>query len=271
MSAAVAALALAPGALSSRADAPRCPPTCAAHSAGGASSQWRRRPSSSAYHPRRLESATLRHSSRGSALARKQRRDLHDARSTRQAVACKSRLLVTHLDWPMTMCFFGLVCVDVFVLDLEGVLCDKSGHMYDSVKDALTSTTMPFYIVSNKPPSEASQLLREQAGLDIPADSPRIQSSDTATAKAASLRADPSNTLHYVDDDLAILEHVAAEPSLSKWQLYLASWGTKEVRSPSTTRIRSARLKVFPELLRWGLLMGVDDGCQEYEDGTLAA
>ena len=39
---------------------------------------------------------------------------------------------------------------------------------------------------------------------------------------------------------------------------------------PARTRV-ALRLADLSELLRWGLLMGVNDGCQEYEDGRPAA
>eukprot|EP00243_Klebsormidium_subtile_P003505 TRINITY_DN16917_c0_g1_i1.p1 TRINITY_DN16917_c0_g1~~TRINITY_DN16917_c0_g1_i1.p1 ORF type:complete len:243 (+),score=8.58 TRINITY_DN16917_c0_g1_i1:179-907(+) len=171
--------------------------------------------------------------------------------------------------------------VDVFVLDFDGVIGSKEGKITPSIAEALSTTQNPFYIVAENKEA-ASKLLREEANIDIPADSPRILpgtggicSKKEALKLVASrpVAQTPDATLHFMDDDAETLQAIADEPDLKQWQLYHATWNTQATpdskRLPS--RVRQASEKDFPELLRWGLLMGVDDGCQEYEDGRPAA
>lgn len=65
--------------------------------------------------------------------------------------------------------------LDVFVIGFEGVLYDTaSGKLYEGVAAALSSTSMPYYVVSSMPGDAVSETLRSQANVDIPSDSPRL-------------------------------------------------------------------------------------------------
>jgi len=71
---------------------------------------------------------------------------------------------------------------------------------------------------------------------------------------------------HFVDDRLDTLLAIRAEPQLSSWLCYLATWGycTDEERSRAATTPGIVLLQrpQFFELMKWGVLMGVDDGCE---------
>ena len=81
--------------------------------------------------------------------------------------------------------------------------------------------------------------------------------------------------LHFVDDRLETLR-AAAEQGLVEegWRLYLADWGyctPDEVREAAALPyVRRLSLADFLELLKWGLLMSVDDGCEPTADEVRA-
>lgn len=86
----------------------------------------------------------------------------------------------------------------------------------------------------------------------------------------------PSTRLHFVDDRFETLAAVAAEPDLrARYSLYLASWGycTEEDKKEAAAApgVRVITLPQFCELLKFGIIMGVDDGCQDTEEEALAA
>eukprot|EP00271_Cylindrocystis_brebissonii_P018766 TRINITY_DN5458_c0_g2_i1.p1 TRINITY_DN5458_c0_g2~~TRINITY_DN5458_c0_g2_i1.p1 ORF type:complete len:247 (+),score=32.60 TRINITY_DN5458_c0_g2_i1:55-795(+) len=170
--------------------------------------------------------------------------------------------------------------LDVFILGYEGTLADiKDNALYAGVADALRETGNPFYVVASSSTDRrrVSGDLSREAEVDIPEDSPRIVTSDRRLEawkkiQEKPIAQDPTNTIHVVDSDWTALREAEQDPDLSGWQLYWASWsGSGAKEENGATRIRKARLEEFPELLRWGLLMGVNDGCQEYEDGSPAA
>lgn len=79
--------------------------------------------------------------------------------------------------------------VDAFVLGFEHVLWDPSAQqLYDGVPEALASTDMPFYILSRTAPAQVSAVLKERAGVDIPADSPRLLHATSAETELASIK-----------------------------------------------------------------------------------
>ncbi|CAI5496309.1 unnamed protein product [Closterium sp. Naga37s-1] len=181
--------------------------------------------------------------------------------------------------------------IDAFVIGFQGTLLKSSSDgLLEPAAEALRTTSLPFYILtssSSPSPADVSALLKRDAGVDIPEDSPRIITVAGAgdggegegklaallTVNSRPLAQDTANTMHYIDSDLATLTLAASQPELARWQLYHAQWsesggGSKE--EALNPRIRSIALKDLDELLRWGLLMGVNDGCQEYEDGTPA-
>jgi hypothetical protein len=85
--------------------------------------------------------------------------------------------------------------------------------------------------------------------------------------------ANPSTTLHFIDDRYDTIAAVAAEPDVAKrYSLYLAAWGynTAEERAAARTLpgVTVIDLPSFCELLRFGIIMNVMDGCQDLEDGS---
>eukprot|EP00873_Tetraselmis_striata_P033143 jgi/Tetstr1/453407/TSEL_040389.t1 len=55
------------------------------------------------------------------------------------------------------------------------------------------------------------------------------------------------------------------ERAVEGWNLYLAGWGynTEDERAEARAAgIRVLSLEECCELLKWGVLMGVDDGCE---------
>ncbi|KAL3150803.1 hypothetical protein ABBQ32_000564 [Trebouxia sp. C0010 RCD-2024] len=72
-------------------------------------------------------------------------------------------------------------------------------------------------------------------------------------------------TVHFVDDRYETVKAVAAEPSLSPIRVYMADWGystqAEKEAAKDTKGVRLISLTEFQELLKWGILMGVDDGC----------
>ena len=79
--------------------------------------------------------------------------------------------------------------LDAFVLGFENVLWDPSTKkLYEGVKESLSATDMPFYIISEASPSHVSSVLKEDAGVDIPADSPRLMQAEDEAAKLCALK-----------------------------------------------------------------------------------
>lgn len=76
-----------------------------------------------------------------------------------------------------------------------------------------------------------------------------------------------STRLHFVDDRLDTLLAVQqAQDVKSRWKLYLADWGynteAERAAAAATPGITVLSRQAFIELLKWGLAMGVDDGCE---------
>ena len=79
--------------------------------------------------------------------------------------------------------------LDAFVLGFEQVLWDPSTKkLYDGVKESLSTTDMPFYVISEASPSDVSTALKQDAGVAIPADSPRLMQANDAAAKLSALK-----------------------------------------------------------------------------------
>lgn len=90
------------------------------------------------------------------------------------------------------------------------------------------------------------------------------------------IAASPSTEFHFIDDRFETIAAVAAEPSLHRYNLYLASWGynVTEEREAVNQLPRKARLLSLSqccELLRFGIIMEVNDGCQDTEEEALDA
>jgi len=177
-------------------------------------------------------------------------------------------------DWQQLQQAFEQHRGDWLASDREGWLA--MNQPYPGVAEALRYCEFPFYIASSKAAKRVSPLLKEQLGQDIPEDSPRLFASllPPNEMKVETLRqiaarpicADTGARLHFVDDRLETLLAVRGSAGMDKWNLYLADWGynTKEERmaAAGTPRIKVLNRPAFLELLKWGILMGVDDGCE---------
>ena len=79
-------------------------------------------------------------------------------------------------------------------------------------------------------------------------------------------------SLHFVDDRYETLAAVAASPLLGPavaaraLRLHFAGWGYAAAEEKKAalddSSVTCLTLEAFTELLRWGLVMGVDDGCE---------
>jgi len=175
-----------------------------------------------------------------------------------------------------------------------------ANRAYPGITAALAEVCGPWYVVSSKSPARVALLLRgllgQEAGFEV--GSPRLvaglQPPDTAKPAAiAALAARawgveegdlgsvggsgpgaslPPTTLHFVDDRYETLAAVAASPLLGPavaaraLRLHFAGWGYAAAQEKKAalddSSVTCLTLEAFTELLRWGLVMGVDDGCE---------
>ncbi len=143
---------------------------------------------------------------------------------------------------------------------------------------ALAYTPLPFYVLADDAASAAAAA-RADAGVELPPGRIFARSLDGLRAVAARpLASDPATRCHLVTADAALLAAAAAEPSLARWCLHAAAWPTgggaaadaaaSSSSSPQGLPQRAAPLTLdtLVELLNFGLVMGVGDGCQEKFD-----
>lgn len=147
---------------------------------------------------------------------------------------------------------------------------------YAGVKELLQTAPFPFYIASSKAAHRISAICKDALGLDIPADSPRMFAAllPPNEAKIQALKTieqrpvcqAPGVRLHFVDDRYETLKAMVDDGGLGRWNLYHAAWGyttPKEVQEARATKgVQVIQLAEFVELMKWGILMGVDDGCE---------
>lgn len=150
----------------------------------------------------------------------------------------------------------------------------KATPPFSGVKESLMYCEFPFYIVTSKPAASAAPVLTEILGLPIEEGSPRLFAGLEAPTmqKGEALREIASRPmckdgarLHFVDDRFATLKGLREQASLDKWNLYLAEWGHNtraEQDAAQSFGIKSLSLRDFSEMLKWGIIMGVDDGCE---------
>ncbi|KAF8063748.1 hypothetical protein HT031_003605 [Scenedesmus sp. PABB004] len=158
---------------------------------------------------------------------------------------------------------------------------DRAGWLqrnqpYPGMVDALSTCDYPLYFASSKAAHRVATLLAAHFGLaDVTPDSPRLFASllPPEEQKAAALRTIGARPVcaggarkHFVDDRLDTLRAVQRAGGLDDWQLYLADWGyntaAERAAAAAAPGIRLLSRPAFLELLKWGVVMGVDDGCE---------
>jgi hypothetical protein len=156
--------------------------------------------------------------------------------------------------------------------------------LYDGIADAIADCTAPFYICSSKRGDRLVALLNAQFDLNVTEDIPRVLASliPPNEKKAEALRnimtrpVASSSSFHFIDDRFETIEAISKQTDIvEKFSLYLAAWGynTEEERAAAANLpgVRVITLPQFCELLRFGIIMEVDDGCQDTEEETLNA
>eukprot|EP00887_Chlorella_sp_A99_P004237 scaffold15.g4237.t1 len=155
---------------------------------------------------------------------------------------------------------------------------------YPGVAEALRDCPYPWYVVSSKGASRLVPVLNATLSAEAFApDSPRLfaglippnkRKIEALRAIAQRPVAQEAGTLHFVDDRAETLRAIVEQaPDVAeRYSLYLATWGycTPEELAAPLPGVRQLRLPEFCELLRFGLLMGVDDGCEPTTEEVLA-
>lgn len=158
--------------------------------------------------------------------------------------------------------------------------------LYDGIQSAVSDCQAPFYIASSKAGNRLIPLLNTLLNMDVDEDSPRVFSGlippnelkleVLETVMQRPVARGERTVLHFIDDRFETIEYIAqhgSEELLKKYALYLAGWGycTEEERQKAKELgIRVLDLDEFCELLRFQIIMKVNDGCQETEEETLA-
>ncbi|GBF99414.1 hypothetical protein Rsub_12246 [Raphidocelis subcapitata] len=160
---------------------------------------------------------------------------------------------------------------------------DRAGWLacntpYPGVFEALAACEAPFYIASSKAAHRVAALATGVLGVPLAQDSPRLFCSllPPNEKKVEALRAIEQRPvcegarLHFVDDRLETLKAAVEAGLAGRWGLYLADWGycTEEEKAEAAALpgVRRLALRDFLELLKWGLVAGVDDGCEPTEE-----
>lgn len=159
--------------------------------------------------------------------------------------------------------------------------------LYPGVKDALDDCQSPYYIASSKSGTRLIPLLNTLLDIGIDIDSPRVfaglippnelKLNVLETVLARPVAQHEGTQLHFIDDRFETLEYicrVASRDVLDRYTMYLASWGycTEEdvAKARKMEHIRVLELDEFLELVRFGIIMRVNDGCQDTEEETIA-
>jgi phosphoglycolate phosphatase-like HAD superfamily hydrolase len=160
----------------------------------------------------------------------------------------------------------------------------KLNPLYPGIKEAVDDCPYPFYIASSKARDRLIPLVNALLCLGVEADSPRISAGlippnemkrdALLSILSKPICQDSATSLHFIDDRFETLQYVSADKEIaSRMNLYLAGWGycTKDEQKQAVELgIRVLNLDEFCELLRFGIIMKVNDGCQETEEETIA-
>jgi hypothetical protein len=161
---------------------------------------------------------------------------------------------------------------ELLVLDFDRGLSAGGGALQArGLSAALAYTSLPFYVAADAPDA-AIDALRDVAGVQLAPQRVFPRSLDGLLAVAARpIAADPATRCHLVSADAALLAAAAGEPRLAAWRLHAAAWPAADGASAAqaaTPRVSPLSLDSLVELLNFGLLMGVGDGCQEKFDAS---
>ncbi|CAM6101228.1 unnamed protein product [Calypogeia fissa] len=133
----------------------------------------------------------------------------------------------------------------------------KANRFYPGTADAIKFSTSTVSIVTTKQARFASLLLKEIAGVEVPADHIYGLGSGPKVEVLKKLQALPNHegmTLNFVEDRLATLRNVIKDPELDQWHLYLGSWGynTEDERqaAAAVSRINVIDLPTFCSKLK---------------------
>jgi hypothetical protein len=146
--------------------------------------------------------------------------------------------------------------------------------LYPGIGAALRACPYPVYYASSKREDRLLALLNAHLGLALEPGSPRVFAGliPPAERKAAALRAVAARAprvaaLHFVDDRFETVADLAAMPDISeRYNLYFAEYGystpAERAAAAALPGVAPLALPALCELLTWGSLQGVDDGCE---------
>ena len=163
---------------------------------------------------------------------------------------------------------------ELLVLDFERGLSAGGGALQPrGLAAALSFTSLPFYVLSDAPP-HAIAVLREAADVELAETRVFARTAAGLRAVAARPLAASASRVRLVSGDAALLAAAAAEPATAGWALHAAAWCQEQERGQaaqagllsSGVSAKPLPLDALVELLNFGLLMGVGDGCQEKFD-----
>ncbi|CAL8468778.1 g8319 [Coccomyxa elongata] len=157
-------------------------------------------------------------------------------------------------------------------------------QLYGGIYEAVRSCTYPWYVASSKAPHRVSSLMWSLLGIEMEPSSPRLfaglippeeeKSEALRTISQRPLVRTSGARIHFIDDRLETLKAVRKASDLHDVQLYLADWGynTEEERQAAVKcpGIKVLTLPQCCELLKWGIIMEVDDGCEPTQPEVIA-
>ena len=155
------------------------------------------------------------------------------------------------------------------MLDFERGLSAGGGALQPrGLAAALSFTSLPYYVLSDAP-QRAIATLRDAADVELA--EARVFARTAAGLRAVAARplAATASRVRFVSGDAALLAAAAKEPATAAWALHAAAWCPSEQGQAGLSGEASAKplqLDALVELLNFGLLMGVGDGCQEKFD-----
>ncbi|KAK9835756.1 hypothetical protein WJX74_007318 [Apatococcus lobatus] len=153
----------------------------------------------------------------------------------------------------------------------------ENNKLYSGVADAVAQCQYPWYVITSRAKDRTLKLLKGLLSQNWPEDTPRLYAglSPPNERKIAAIRdiaqrplvTENKACLHFVDDRFETVQAVLEARDLRgiNLKVYLADWGynTEDEREAAEkmSGLLTINLKQFAELMQWGMVMGVDDGC----------